>query len=172
MKDTMSIPNKSNIIFGQENLRDEIIRLLTQNNCIFQHIIHEQTPTSQDSAKARDTTLSEGVKSIILRGKSTKKNYQFNLPSNLKLDMKAVAEITGEKCEFENPEIIKERFGLNIGGIPPFGNLLNLETFFDKEIINSVRSAFNCGLLTESIVMQSKDLINLVQPKFGHFSKT
>jgi len=167
----MSITNAVDIIFGQENIRNEIIRLLNQNNFVFQHIVHEKTPTSQDSARVRGTALSEGVKSIILRGKNSKKNYQFNLPSHLKLDMKAVAEITGEKCEFENPEIINERLGLNIGGIPPFGNLLNLDTYFDKEIIKNIRSAFNCGLLTESIVMQSKDLINLVQPKLGYFSK-
>ena len=44
--------------------------------------------------------------------------------------MKAVAEMVGEKCEFEDPEVIKERYGLQIGGVPPFGQLLNLETFF------------------------------------------
>ncbi len=39
---------------------------------------------------------------------------------NLKLDMKAVATAVGTKCEFESPEAIKERFGLNEGGVPPF----------------------------------------------------
>ncbi|MBU6446233.1 MAG: aspartate--tRNA(Asn) ligase, partial [Verrucomicrobia bacterium] len=86
-------------------------------------------------------------------------------------DMKAVAEMVGEKCEFEDPAVIQERFGLQVGGVPPFGNLLNLDNYYDEEILKQERAAFNCGLLTESIIMKSKDLFALVDPKVGKFSK-
>jgi nondiscriminating aspartyl-tRNA synthetase len=162
---------KAKIFFGGENIRNEIIRLIKHNNFEFNHLEHEPTPTSQDSARVRNIQMEDGVKAIILRGKNTKKNYQFNLSGHLKLDMKAVADIVGEKCEFEDPEVIKERFGLIIGGVPPFGNLLNLDTYYDQRIVERDQSAFNCGLLTESIVMRSKDLVELVQPKFGRFAK-
>lgn len=162
---------KAKLFFGSENIRNEIIRLIKQNEMEFHHLVHEPTPTSEDSARVRGTRLEEGVKSLILKGKSSKKNYQINIPSHLKLDMKIIADLVGEKCEFEDPEIIKERFGLIIGGVPPFGQLLNLETFFDERIRSLEHSAFNCGLLTESITMKSKDLIALVQPKFGCFTK-
>lgn len=162
---------KAKIFFGQENVRNEIIRLLKANEFSFKHLSHDATPTSEDSARVRGTALEEGVKSIILKGKTTKKNFQVNIPSNLKLDMKAISELIGEKCEFENAETIQERFGLSVGGIPPFGNLLNIDTFFDESIKENNQAAFNCGMLTESIVMDSKDLIALVQPKFGSFAK-
>ncbi|MGK5595183.1 MAG: aspartate--tRNA(Asn) ligase [Parachlamydiaceae bacterium] len=163
---------KAKIFFGQENIRNEVIRLLRAEEYPFQHLSHEATPTSEDSARVRQTSLEEGIKSIILKGKSSKKNFQVNLPSHLKLDMKAISKMVGERCEFEDPEVIKERFGLQIGGVPPFGHLLNLDNYFDETIKLCERSAFNCGLTTESIVMKSKDLIDLVQPKFGCFSKT
>ena len=115
--------------------------------------------------------MEEGVKSLILRGKNTKKNYQFNIPSHLKLDMKAASELVGEKCEFEDPAVIQERYGLIVGGVPPFGNLLNLDNYFDEQISKKKRAAFNCGLPTESIIMKSKDLLALVDPKVGKFSK-
>ena len=162
---------KARIFFGGENIRNEIIRLLRADEVDFQHMVHEPTPTSEDSARVRQSQIEEGIKALILRGKNSKKNYQFNIPSHLKLDMKAVAELTGEKCEFEDPEVIKERFGLIIGGVPPFGSLLNLETFYDERIRDYARAAFNCGLQTESIVMKSADLIQQVQPKFGRFTK-
>lgn len=162
---------KAKLFFGSENIRNEIIRLIKHHDMQFQHLVHEATPTSEDSARVRGTNLNEGIKSLILRGKSSKKNYQVNIPSHMKLDMKVVAEVIGEKCEFEDPEIIKERFGLVIGGVPPFGLLLNLDTFFDEKIPTSARAAFNCGMQTESIVMNSKDLVALVQPKFGRFAK-
>lgn len=162
---------KARIFFGSENIRNEIIRQIKENSYEHQYLTHEPTPTSEDSARVRNTRLEEGVKSIILRGKTSKKNYQFNIPSHLKLDMKAVAEQVGEKCEFESPEIIQERFGLIIGGVPPFGSLLNLETYFDDAIQGNEFAAFNCGLQTESIIMKSSDLIKLVDPKLGAFSK-
>ncbi len=162
---------KAKIFFGSENIRNEIIRLLRQNEMEFKHLTHEPTPTSEDSARVRGTSAEEGIKALILRGKQTKKNYQFNLPAHLKLDMKAVEALVGEKCEFEDPAVILERFGLAVGGIPPFGELLNLETFYEEKIKTLKQAAFNCGLQTESIIMQAGDLIKLVQPKFGTFSK-
>jgi nondiscriminating aspartyl-tRNA synthetase len=137
----------------------------------FEHLSHERTPTSEDSAKARGTSLDQGIKSIILRGKKSKKNYQFNIPSHRKLDMKGVADAVAEKCEFEDPTIILERFGLHVGGVPPFGPLLGLDTYYDQEIESKDTVAFNCGLPTESLVMKGKDLIELVDPKWGSFSK-
>ena len=91
--------------------------------------------------------------------------------SPLGRDMKAVAVAVGEKCEFEDPAVIRDRYGLEIGGIPPFGNLLNLENYFDENIFSKEISAFNCGLITESIIVKPKDLINVVQPVLGSFTK-
>ncbi len=162
---------KAHIFFGGENIRNEIVRLCHQRNISFEHLTHEETLTSEESAKIRKTSLEEGVKSLILKGKSSKKNYQFNIPSHLKLDAKAVSDIVGEKCEFESPSVIEERFGLKVGGVPPFGNLLNIDNYFDEEIKKKEKSAFNCGLTTESIVMASKDLIAITDPKWGCFSK-
>lgn len=162
---------KAKIFFGSENIRNEIVRLLKHCEMDFKHLTHQPTPTSEESALIRGTALEEGVKAIILKGKNSKKNYQFNIPSNLKLDMKAVALAVGEKCEFEEPEVILERFGLTIGSIPPFGSLLNIETYYDDKIKDSKKVAFNCGLLTESIVMSSLDLFALVNPKSGQFTK-
>ncbi len=162
---------KAHIFFGGENIRNEILRRLKEKEMTFHHQTHEKTPTSEDSARVRNTSREEGIKALILRGKTTKKNYQFNIPSHLKLDLKAVSEAVHEKCEFEDPALILERFGLEIGGIPPFGPLLNLETYFDSTIATRDRAVFNCGLLTESIIMQAKDLLTLVDPKIGQFTK-
>lgn len=162
---------KARIVYGAENLRNEIMRLLKENEMPFDHKVHAPTPTSEDSSRVRGTLPQEGIKALILRGKQSKKNYQFNIPSHLKLDMKAVAELIGERCEFEEPEVIKDRYGLTIGGIPPFGGLLNLETYYDEGILTNSRAAFNCGMPTESIIMQTNDLVQAAKPKLGRFSK-
>lgn len=160
---------KAKIFFGAEGVRNEIIRLLKDQNMDYKHLIHEETPTSEDSARVRGHSLESGVKALILRAKNSKKNVQVNIPAHMKVDMKAVADAVGEKCEFEDAAVILERFGLKVGGIPPFGNLLNIDTYFDEGIQGLCN--FNCGLLTESIEMKAKDLIALVSPKVGKFAK-
>src|SRR5579872_6408643 len=65
---------KAKIFFGSENMRNEIVRLLKEHEMPFEHLVHEATPTSEDSARVRKTSLEEGVKSLILRGKNSKKN--------------------------------------------------------------------------------------------------
>lgn len=162
---------RAKIFFGGENIRNEIIRLFKKIDATIQHLEHEKTLTSQESSSIRGTSCQMGVKAIILKGKSTKKNYQFNILSHLKLDMKAVSEKVGEKCEFEDPQVLYERFGLNVGGIPPFGMLLNIDTYFDEAIAHQEQVAFNCGLITESIICYSSDLIKIVDPQFGKFGK-
>jgi nondiscriminating aspartyl-tRNA synthetase len=138
----------------------------------FEHLHHEETPVaSEETAKMRGFALEDGVKALILKGKKTKQNYQFNIPAHMKVDMKAVAQMVGEKCEFEDPAVIEERFGLIIGGVPPFGTLLNLDTFFDEKVLERENAVFNCGLRTESIVMKPHDLVKLVDSKTGTFTK-
>ena len=162
---------RAKIFFGEENVRNEIIRLLNKEDAVFKHLEHKETLSSEESASVRNTLIQEGIKAIVLRGKSSKKNYQFNIPAHMKLDMKLVAEVVKEKCEFEDPQVILERFGLKVGGIPPFGQLLNIEVYFDEKIKDLNQVAFNCGLTTESIVCKAQDLIKLVDPKFGLFTK-
>lgn len=162
---------KAHIFFGAENIRNEIIRLCHQHKIAFDHVKHAETLSSEESALVRKTPLEAGVKALILRGKSSKKNYQFNIPAHRKLDVKAASERVGEKCEFEDPALIEERFGLKVGGVPPFGNLLNIENYFDEGVKESVKVAFNCGFATESIILSPKDLALITDPQWGHFAK-
>ena len=151
---------KAHIFFGAENIRNEIIRLLKSRDIEFEH------------GQEQEMTSAPGIKALILRGKQSKKNYQFNLLSHLKIDMKRVADIVKERCEFEDPKVIQERFGLTIGGIPPWGPLLNLETYYDASILSAERVGFHAGLATELMTMPSVDLVALVEPIVTEFSQS
>jgi nondiscriminating aspartyl-tRNA synthetase len=148
---------KAHVFFGMENIRNEIIRLLKAN------------AMSYDFG-TEFSTQALGIKALILRGKQSKKNYQFNLPVSAKIDMKKVAELVQEKCEFEDAAVIKERFGLEVGGIPPLGQLLNLETFYDESLQSAGLVSFHCGLVSERIEMQAAELLQLAAPQFAAFA--
>jgi nondiscriminating aspartyl-tRNA synthetase len=114
--------------------------------------------------------MEDGVKSIIVRGKRSGKNYQFNLPSHRKLDMKAVASLVGERCEFEDEGVIRERYGLLPGAVPPFGDVLGIWSYVDEAVLARTVSAFNCGLRTESVVMERQALLSVIEVKIARFA--
>lgn len=154
-----------------EALRDKIIKILEKNEVEFDHQVHEPTPTSEDSAKMRDTKMEEGIKALILKGKKSGDNWMFAIPSNLKIDMKKVKALVGEACEFEKIDVIAKKYKVLVGGVPPVGNLMGLKTYFDEKVRNEERAAFNCGLQTDSVVMKSEDLISVVNPEIVDITK-
>ncbi len=162
---------KTQAVKGGDDMVEKIKTTLTKKGIEFKHIVHEPTPTSEDAARVRETKMEQGIKAIILKGKKSGNNAMACVPAHLKLDMKALSEIVGEALTFEDPAVIKEKFGLIIGGVPPFGNLLGIPTYYDKKILDEEKAVFNAGLQTESVLMKSKDLIDAVGPILGDFAK-
>jgi len=158
--------------FGQGDDMVEVVRkLLDDNKLKYEFFEHEATVTSEDAAKVRGTKAEEGAKALVLRGKKTGRNVMVVLPGNKKINMKKIAELEGEKFSFETPERLKEKHGLEVGGVPPFGNLLGLETYFDKSVQDEEYASFNCGSKFKSIRMKSEDLVEVVSPKVAEISQ-
>ena len=63
--------------------------------------------------------------------------------------------------------------GLVPGSVPPFGRpIVDLDLFVDTSIAENEMIAFNCGSLTDSIVMSRADYIGVAVPtKVFSFSK-
>ncbi len=152
------------------SIRNEILRLLESKKVPFRHLVHTSTD-SRSISQEISVRIEEGIKCLILRGKKSQKNILVCLLGHHKLDMSLLAGILQESCELEKPAVIKERFGLEIGGIPPFGALLGLDMYFDTHISSCKEVAFSSGLAIETIAMALDDLLPLVQPKTASFAK-
>jgi nondiscriminating aspartyl-tRNA synthetase len=151
-------------IYTGKDLYSEIIKRLETQKIEYKLMEHEAVTTSEEASKIRNSKLSEGVKALILRGKTTQNNIMVCIPADQKLDFDLLEKLQGEKFAFEKPEEIKKSYGIEVGGIPPFGNLLGLTTYFSKAVLSEKRAIFNCGLRTKSIEMDSQDLIELAKP--------
>jgi nondiscriminating aspartyl-tRNA synthetase len=159
------------VLRGGEAVRNAILNLLKARAVKFEHAEHEETPTSEDAARVRGISLEEGVKALILVGKSTGNNFMVAIPGDKKANIKAVEEVVGERLEMEKPDKINEKFGLQIGGVPPFGNLLHIPVYMDKGVLDHKQVSFNAGLRTESVTMPSKDLAEVVEAEIGDFAQ-
>ena len=146
-------------------IKEQIIARLNKAGIKFEQSEHEPVVTSEDAAGVRpNMSLKQGVKALIMKDTGGS-NIMVCVPGDEKVDFKVLKELTGKRYEFENPEMLKSKFGLEVGSVPPFGNLLGLKTYFSKKILESETVAFNCGATTETIVMQSADLVKLVEPE-------
>lgn len=149
---------------------DKIKQLLDDNSMQYDVMEHEPVYTCEEAAKVRGTQLSQGTKALIM--KADAKYIMAILPGNKELDMERLKKILQAKTlELANAKQVKEVTNCNIGAVPPFGNLFNLDVYADNSITQNEILAFNAGSNKKSIKMRVKDLFKLVKPKIQNFSK-
>jgi prolyl-tRNA editing enzyme YbaK/EbsC (Cys-tRNA(Pro) deacylase) len=154
----------------------QIIDLLQQNNCWFQIFEHAPVRTSEEAAKLRPGfTLHQGAKALIVKTQNRQKQKSLAMlvfPADLKFDAKKVKSILGVKdLRFATEEEVASlTAGIQAGGVPPFGNLFNLEVFVDESLFGNEKIIFNAGDRRVSIAMKSEDYRKLVNPNIHHFA--
>jgi len=151
---------------------DEVVlkirELLDSNSFVYEYFEHSETLTSDDAVKVRGTTPHMGAKALIFKGFKTGKNFMVVLPGDLRVDSKKIRNILKEDIGFEDPKIILEKFGIIVGGVPPFWDILRkgdsntINGFIDKRLFENEKIAFNCGKRTVSIVMRSEDYMKVI----------
>ncbi len=146
----------------------EILEILNSNNIIYEFNQHKKVRTSEEAARINNVDIKVGAKSMIL--KSKEEYYLFVLSAGKKINWNKIKSILGEKnvrlateSEAENVVHIK------MGGVPPFGNVLGLQTYFDISILEQEYISFNPGIPTCSILMKSIDLKTVVNPIIEEF---
>lgn len=151
----------------------KIIGLLKENHCWFETFEHEPVRTSEEAAKARiGYTLHQGTKAMIIKAKGPtfgEKFVMLVMPADLRFDNDKVKNLLGAKeTRFASEEeIIKITEGVRVGGVPPFGNLFNLEVITDPKLFENEKIVFNAGDRSFSVAMTSTDFKRLVSPKIA-----
>jgi len=155
----------------------QITDILKENNLWFETFEHESVRTSEEAAKIRPGyDLNQGAKAMIVRVKISESNKKFVmlvLPGDLRFDNSKVKNIFGAKdirfaTESEISEITK---GVQVGGVPPFGNLFGLEVIADLKLFENEKIIFNAGDRRFSIAMFSKDYEAVVKPQITSIIK-
>ncbi len=148
---------------------ENIKKILAENNINYQLISHSAVFTSNQAAEIRKVPLDQGAKAIIFM--ADKKPVLIVVPADKKVDTKTFKKIYQVKnLSLADPEVIKKLTGLEIGAIPPFGDLMNLQSYLDKKLTKKNKIHFNPGVHTVSITMDPKDLVKLTNPTIGSYS--
>lgn len=151
----------------------QIITLLEENHCWFETFEHEPVRTSEEAAKVRHGySLAQGAKALIVRIKVSNTEKKFVMlvtPGDVRFDINKVKALFGAKdVRFATEEEVAQITNDVLpGGVPPFGNLFNLEVVAEPTLFNNEKIIFNAGDRSFSIGMYSKDYQKLVNPKIA-----
>jgi Ala-tRNA(Pro) deacylase len=154
---------------SEHPIAQQITDILTSENCWFETFEHEPVRTSEEAAGTRPGyTLNQGAKAIILRVKVPsvgKKFVMLILPGSQKFDSSKVKKLLhSNDIRFATEDEVNIiTSGVKPGGVPPFGNLFNIEVVCDKKLFDNDKIVFNAGR-NFSIAMLAADYQKLVNP--------
>ena len=133
-------------------------------------IVHSVAYTAQEIAASAHIKGKALAKIVII--KIDGKIAMAILPANYKVDFDLIQGAFGTKdVRLSNEQEFKDKFpGCEVGAMPPFGNLFEVDTYVAASLIEDNEIAFNAGTHTELIKMQYKDYKKLVNPKVIRFS--
>jgi prolyl-tRNA editing enzyme YbaK/EbsC (Cys-tRNA(Pro) deacylase) len=99
-------------------------------------IEHEATTrTAEDAAAACGCAVGQIVKSLIFRGRTTKKPYLLLVSGSNRVDEKAVAASIGEALKRTDADDVRTLTGYAIGGVPPLGHAQPLTVYLDRDLL-------------------------------------
>ena len=150
------------------DLHQKLVNYLDEHSIQYKHLEHEETKTSEDSARVRGTTLSQGAKALLMF--ADKDPILVVMSADKKLDNSAFKKSLDIKdLRMATPEEVQKISHTVIGAVPPFGNLFNTPVYIDEGLLEEEEIAFNAGSRTQSVIMKSSDFVKLVNPIKGSY---
>jgi Ala-tRNA(Pro) deacylase len=133
-------------------------------------INHSPAYTAQEIAESAHIPGKELAKTVII--KIDGKLAMAVLPASYKINLEQFKNATGaSNVELANEREFRQMFPeCEVGAMPPFGNLYDMEVFAAQTLAEDEAITFNAGSHTELIKLSYKDFEHLVEPKVIKFS--
>jgi Ala-tRNA(Pro) deacylase len=143
----------------------KLIQYLDENDRKYVIIKHSQAYTAQEVAASAHIPGKEMVKTVILKIMGHMK--MAVLPSTHQVNFDQLKD----KFETDDVELAGEEQFQNLfpdcelGAMPPFGNLYDMDTYVAESLTDNDEIAFNAGTHKELVKMSYSDFEELVQPE-------
>ena len=133
-------------------------------------ITHSQAFTAQQVASSAHIPGMNMMKTVmvVINGQMA----MAVLPASYYVDFNLLKEITGEgNVRLASEMEFKDMFpDCEVGAMPPFGNLYNLDVYVARVLTDDDEIAFNAGTHTEVIQMTYRDFDKMVHPRVMKFA--
>jgi Ala-tRNA(Pro) deacylase len=147
----------------KQYLDDQQVRYVT--------VHHSPAFTAQEIAASAHISGYELAKTVVL--KVDGKMAMAVVPAPQHVDLAHLEDlIAAKKVELASEAEFKQRFPeCELGAMPPFGNLYEMDVYVAERLSDDEYIAFNAGTHTELIRMRYRDFERLVNPKVLAFAR-
>lgn len=144
---------------------------LDENDVRYVIIKHSSAYTAQEIAAKAHVSGKELAKTVIIKIEG--KMAMAVLPASYQLDFKLLKQLFGtQQVTLATEAEFKYFFpDCEVGAMPPFGNIYDMEVYVAESLAEDYQIAFNNGNHTELLKMSYEDFERLVQPKVFKISK-
>jgi Ala-tRNA(Pro) deacylase len=144
---------------------------LDEAGVAYTHHIHPTAYTSREIAAVAHIRGKELVKSVIL--KADDRLVMAVLSANHTADLDALRDAIGsETLKLATEDEFRDAFPTcEVGAMPPFGNLFNLQTFCESTLEQNQEIEFNAGTHRDAIRIAFADFQRLVNPTMVRFAE-
>lgn len=144
---------------------NKLRQFLDSNQVKYVCISHSRAFTAQEVAASAHIPGDEVAKTVIVV--LDRRLAMAVLPATRKVDLQALQDVTGShKVALASEAEFADAFGgCEVGAMPPFGNLYDMDVYVDQSLRDDETIAFNAGSHTELVRMAYDDFERLVQPK-------
>lgn len=134
-------------------------------------ISHSKAYTAQKIAASAHIPGKEVAKTVMV--KIDGKMAMAVLPASFKVDFNLLKISAGtENVELASEIEFRDIFPqCELGAMPPFGNLYDMEVYVAKTLAEDEEIAFNAGTHTELCKLKYSDFDRLVKPRIMRFSE-
>lgn len=138
---------------------------LDMNGVNYHVSYHKRVYTAQEVAAAQHVSGKELAK--VVMAKVNNELAMMVLPASCIVDMDKLKMLfSGKRVKLAREEEFQGLFpDCEIGAMPPFGNLYDLEVYVDNALAEQPNIVFQAGSHVVTIRMAYREFANLVQPK-------
>ena len=143
---------------------------LDSNDIKYVSVSHSRAYTAQEIAASAHIPGKELAKTVMI--KIDGHLAMAVLPASYKVDFALLQKtLNADRVRLAYEQEFKDRCpDCEVGAMPPFGNLYNLDVYVAQSLTEDEEIAFNAGTHTELIKMKYKDFERIVSPKILMFS--
>ena len=138
---------------------------LDSHHIKYESIKHSPSFTAQEIAASAHIPGKNMAKTVVVKIDGEMAMVVLPAPQMVRMNH-LKAETGAQEVELASEEEFKSRFpDCEVGAMPPFGNLYEMDTYVEGSLADDHEITFNAGTHTELIRMAFADFQNLVRPK-------
>ncbi len=140
-------------------------KFLDSNNIEYVTILHSPAYTAQRIAQSAHVPGKELAKTVIV--KLDNRFAMAVLPASLHVSLTQLKDAAGvDNAELATEDEFENLFpDCDLGAMPPFGNLYDMDVYVAEQLTEDEEIAFNAGSHTELVKLAYGDFERLVSPK-------